>query len=226
MEDGHSLLSKNQVWHYGIKIDDDPYFSNMKIEVEDQVWESIDLHYKDGLTYFQIFTPTQWDIEKLPIVTLTCDKPWLPQMLDSIPKLGITLSRRAINKEAITINDLAPRLGTSNKQIIELTLKTTTWLGALDPCYLLWNHIKVQLLKLGLHHLPEPFSMDTVFPVKGEVHRDFNGNTCMQFFVGMELHYIFGVLLCYESEGPGALQDFFDMSDVSSVYTVINSRCN
>ena len=42
MGDGHSLLSKNQVGHYGIKIDDDPYFSNMKIEVEDQVGESID----------------------------------------------------------------------------------------------------------------------------------------------------------------------------------------
>ena len=54
MGDGHSLLSKNQVGHYGIKIDDDPYFGNLKIEVEDQVGEPIDLHYKEGLTDFQI----------------------------------------------------------------------------------------------------------------------------------------------------------------------------
>ena len=54
MRDGHSLLSKNQAEHYGIKIDDDPYFGNMKIKVEDQVGEPIELHYKDGLTYFQI----------------------------------------------------------------------------------------------------------------------------------------------------------------------------
>ena len=98
----------------------------MKIEVKDQVGELIDLHYVNRLTYSQIFTPTQHDIERLPIVTLTCNKPWLPQMLDSIPKLGITLSKGAINKEAITINDLAPKLGTSKKQIIELTLKATT----------------------------------------------------------------------------------------------------
>ena len=133
MGDGHSLLSKNQVGHYGIKIDDDPYFGKMKIEVKDQVGEPIDLHYKEGLTYFQIFSPTQRDIERLPTVTLTCDKPWLPQMLDSIPKLGITLSQGMIDEESITINDLAPRLGTSNKEIVESMLKATTWLGALDP---------------------------------------------------------------------------------------------
>ena len=52
MGNGHSLLSKNQVGHYSIKIDDDSYFGNMKIEAEDQVEESINLKYKDGLTYF------------------------------------------------------------------------------------------------------------------------------------------------------------------------------
>ena len=75
MGNGHSLLSKNQVGHYGIKIDDDPYFRKMKIKVEDQVGEPIDLHFKEGLTYFQIFTPTQHDIERLPTVTLMCNKP-------------------------------------------------------------------------------------------------------------------------------------------------------
>ena len=132
MGDGHSLLSKNQVWHYGIKINNDPYFGKMKIEVKDQVGEPINLHFKEGLTYFQIFTPTQCDIERLPTVTLTCDKPWLPQMLDSIPKLAITLSKGTTDEEAITIVDLAPRLGTSNKEIVESMLKATTWLRALD----------------------------------------------------------------------------------------------
>ena len=71
----------------------------MKIKVKDQVGEPINLHYKERLMYFQIFTPTQHDIERLPTVTLTSDKPWLPQMLDSIPKLGITLSKEATDKK-------------------------------------------------------------------------------------------------------------------------------
>ena len=107
----------------------------MKIEVKDQVGEPIDLHFKEELTYFQIFTPTQHDIERLPTVTLTCDKPWLPQMLDLIPKLVITLSRGATDEEAITIDELEPRLGASNKEIVESMLKVTTWLGALNPQY-------------------------------------------------------------------------------------------
>ncbi|MGH3055170.1 MAG: hypothetical protein ACRDL7_09360, partial [Gaiellaceae bacterium] len=147
-------------------------------------------------------------LENLSVLVLTSDLPWDPSNLAIPTGFAQAIRGKTKNNADDLIKIIAPRLGMTNLDIVKKTLDCTTWMGKLDPRVPLRRHIKARLPHMGLVRLQEPVSMDTVFPSKTEILKDYNGNTCAQVFVGLESNYIFTVLMKAERDGPGALQDF------------------
>jgi hypothetical protein len=74
----HSLLNPNQMRHYGINVDDNPYGSvQMHLATEDGE-VILPLHSEGTTIYLQSRTPTEKELQTCVHVTLTSASPWGP----------------------------------------------------------------------------------------------------------------------------------------------------
>ncbi|MGH3053660.1 MAG: zinc finger CCHC domain-containing protein, partial [Gaiellaceae bacterium] len=146
---GDSLLSKIQVGSYGIQVDDDPYFGSGYIISNDNGID-LPLTIESGLIFLPIERPTEDDLEKLSVFTLTSDLPWDPTNLSIPCGFAQAIKGKIQNNDDELIMQLAPRLGMTNLDIVKKTLQCTTWMGRLDPRVPLRRHIKARLPHMGL----------------------------------------------------------------------------
>ena len=74
----HSLINPNQLRHYGIRVQDNPYHGDqMHIASEDE--EFLMPLASDGTTiYFDSRTPTDQELQELPHIDMTSTTPWDP----------------------------------------------------------------------------------------------------------------------------------------------------
>ena len=68
MGERDTLLSKNQVGSHGIKINDDPYFGQGVICMEEEIRQDIPLHFEGALTFLKIDCSTNKDLEILKML--------------------------------------------------------------------------------------------------------------------------------------------------------------
>ncbi|MGH7954766.1 MAG: hypothetical protein ACREOZ_02270 [Gloeomargaritales cyanobacterium] len=147
-------------------------------------------------------------MKNLETITLTSSQLWNPEEIPIPQGMGNMSNARTKSNFEDRVKLLETRLGTSNEGIIRKTLEHTSWMGKLDPRLPLHRHFKPRLPHMGLHRLTENMAMDTVYPKKGIIMKDYLGNTCAQLFVGTESNYLFVALLRRESEAPESLKDY------------------
>ncbi|MGH3054943.1 MAG: hypothetical protein ACRDL7_08210, partial [Gaiellaceae bacterium] len=211
---GDLLLSKIQVGSYGLQIDDDPHFGSGYLLSKEQIGVDIPLQLNNGMVFIEIYHPSECDLE-LPTLILTSDFPWNPNDIPIPHGFGSVVHGTPKIKSEEFIKELAPKLGTTNLDIVHRTIENTTWMGRLDPRLPLCRHIKPRIQHMGLVRLQEDVAMDTLYPARDSKQdgtkdkvMDYYGNTCVQVFVGFHSQYVFAVLLKQEHDGPGALKDF------------------
>ncbi len=77
----HSLINPNQLRHYGVTVNDNPYdrATAMGIELEND--DRIPFYSQGSAIFFTSRYPSDEELESYPHVVLTCDKPWDPHGL-------------------------------------------------------------------------------------------------------------------------------------------------
>ena len=75
----HSLLNPNQLRHFGIVVQDNPYDSTRSMEISTRDRELVIALRSSGTTiYADTWSPTATDLEQLPHYTVTGPEPWEP----------------------------------------------------------------------------------------------------------------------------------------------------
>ena len=78
---GDSLLSKTQAGHFGIHIDEDPFFGEHCIYAKEKVGFDLPLETIKGLSLLKIERPSDHDLEMMDTLVLTSPADWDPEQI-------------------------------------------------------------------------------------------------------------------------------------------------
>ena len=86
----HTLFNPNQLWHYGIKVQDNPMSAKpLSIISEDNEF-SLEMSMSGTVLYFNTRTPTDDELRTCPHIVLTSPHPWDPTSV-TFPKSTLSL---------------------------------------------------------------------------------------------------------------------------------------
>jgi hypothetical protein len=79
----HSLINQNQLRHYGLYVQDNPFDRQNPMEIYSPVDEvSISLQSQGTIVYFDSRTPTYHELQECRHIVVTSDAPWNPELVN------------------------------------------------------------------------------------------------------------------------------------------------
>ena len=191
MSNDKTLFSTNQMCHCGHTVNDVPirYGGSQTISTYDD--QSLLMAYVDGLCCLQIRRPTQEELQSLPLITLTSEVPWCPQVGESDPYNGLVeqedshnhllmVNKMSSNQKEPNWDKIQPCFGWKPIEVIKATYQNTTQLATNNARLPLREHYKSRFPALNTQRIHETIATDTFF----SAYKSIYGRVVPKYMLG------------------------------------------